>query len=103
MFITFSGTFALLGIVYTGTIIYMLCILNKLPEGGLKTQTSSVKIQFLVFFAGFLIKIIYYIWGIFYEKAGNGSQSYFYGIFVGWLLCPAWNTIPITYVLYRHH
>ena len=63
----------MLGIVYTGTIIHMLYILNKLPEGGLKTQTSSVKSQFLVFFAGFLLKMICYIYAIFYEESGRGS------------------------------
>ena len=65
MFITFSTTFALLGIAYAFTISQTLFILHKLPEGGLKTQTKSVRSQFLVFFIGFLLKMTYYIAEIF--------------------------------------
>ena len=65
MFITFSATYAILSISYTLTITYMLHTLNKLTDDGLKSQINSVKKQFILFFAGFMMKMIYYFVEIF--------------------------------------
>ena len=45
--------------------------------------------------------VFYYIEYIFVLK--DDVQSYFVLTLISWLICPCWNTIPIMFILYKHH
>ena len=51
------------------------------------------------------MKMLYYIYAIYFESfsSDESNNTYYYGIVTGWCLSPFWNSIPTSYVLYRHH
>ena len=67
MFGVFVAAFAILSLAYTYTICIMLNTLKMLDVESLESQKSSVKNQFLVFFLGFITKMLYYSYAIYFQ------------------------------------
>ena len=102
VFFTFGVTYGIIAAAYSVTICVMLQTLGKLDDKGLRSQISSVKKQFILFFTGFLIKtVLYYSEAYFQVK--DDVKTYYVMTLVAWLICPCWNTIPIIFVLHKHH